>query len=329
MAAGAMSIDDYAQGVLVGDRTLLARAITLVESKRSADRARAAELLDRVLPHTGKAHRVGISGVPGVGKSTFIEALGSQLTAAGKKVAVLAVDPTSSLSGGAILGDKTRMDRLSNDANAFVRPSPSGGKLGGVARATRESMLLCEAAGYDVVLIETVGTGQSETMVADMVDFFLVLMLPGAGDELQGIKKGILEIADMIAINKADGENIKKANQALREYRAALHIMASDDEWKVPVEACSATEDTGLGDVWQKVEEHARLMAENGKAAERRSKQDVKWLWSQLEDRLQDSFRNHPAIKEILSGVEKDVQSGKITASGGAEQLLKVYLGEG
>ncbi len=329
MGAGTISVNDYAEGVLEGDRTLLARAITLIESKRPSDRAKAAELLDKLLPHSGAALRVGISGVPGVGKSTFIEALGSQLTAKGKKVAVLAVDPTSSLSGGAILGDKTRMDKLSNDERAFVRPSPSGGKLGGVARATREGMLLCEAAGYDVVLIETVGTGQSETMVADMVDFFLVLMLPGAGDELQGIKKGILEIADMIAINKADGENVKKANQALREYRAALHIMAHDGDWKVPVETCSATEGTGLDNIWMRVEEHAALMHASGKDAERRAKQDVKWLWSQVEDRLQDSFRDHQLIKEILPGVEKDVQSGRMTASGGAEQLLKVYLGEG
>ena len=329
MGSRTISIDEYGEGVLEGDRTMLARAITLIESRRPADRALAAQLLDHLLPHSGTALRVGISGVPGVGKSTFIEALGCQLTAMGKRVAVLAVDPTSSVSGGSILGDKTRMDKLSNDDNAFVRPSPSGGKLGGVARATRESMLLCEAAGYDVVLIETVGTGQSETMVADMVDFFLVLMLPGAGDELQGIKKGILEIADMIAINKADGENLKKANQALREYRSALHIMASHDDWKVPVVACSALENTGLKELWANIEEHAAQMDASGKARERRAKQDVKWLWTQVEDRLQDSFRNHKGVKEILCGVEGDVQSGKITASGGAEQLLKVYLGEG
>jgi len=253
-----LGVDAYVEGVLSGSRTVLARAITLVESTNPEHERLAQQVLTRVLPHTGKAQRIGISGVPGAGKSTFIDAFGSYLTGLGHKVAVLAIDPSSRVSGGSILGDKTRMQRLANDPNAFVRPSPSAGSLGGVARKTREASLLCEAAGYDVVVIETVGVGQSETTVGEMVDFFLVLMLPNAGDELQGIKKGILELVDLIAVNKADGTNVEAANRAARQYEMALrYVRPAGAAWQVPVLTCSALEGRGLDRIWKKICEHA------------------------------------------------------------------------
>ena len=265
MDSGGTVPSDLAAGVLAGDRTAIGRAITLVESVLPEHRVDAAALLDELLPHSGDAHRVGITGVPGVGKSTFIEALGLELTGAGHKVAVLAVDPSSSRTGGSILGDKTRMAQLSVDPDAFIRPSPSAGTLGGVTRATREAMIVLEAAGHDVVLVETVGVGQSETVVHGMVDIFVVLMLSGAGDELQGIKKGVLELADLLAVNKADGANVDKAKQAAVDYRRALHLVQPPGaSWEPPVLTCSAIERTGLAELWDEIERHRALMTETG-----------------------------------------------------------------
>src|SRR6516165_8534242 len=268
-----------ARGIRARGRAAIARAITLVESRRADHQKAARRLVQELLPLTGKAIRVGITGAPGVGKSTTIDVLGTFLTAQGHQVAVLAVDPSSARSGGSILADKTRMPRLASDANAFVRPSPASGTLGGVAAKTRESMLICEAAGYDVVLVETIGTGQSETMVADMTDFFLVLMLPGAGDELQGLKKGVVEIADMIAINKADGDNIARAKAAAAEYRAPLHILgARSPHWSPPVVTYSASTGEGIAQLWAKICEHRECMTAAGELAVRRREQQVKWM---------------------------------------------------
>ncbi|MCB2100737.1 MAG: methylmalonyl Co-A mutase-associated GTPase MeaB [Rhodobacterales bacterium] len=321
-----LSVDDYVDGVRAGNRAILARAITLVESRNPEHQAQAQEILLRLLSHTGGAHRVGISGVPGVGKSTFIETMGTNLVDRGSKVAVLAVDPSSSRSGGSILGDKTRMANLAAHPNAFIRPSPSAGTLGGVTRTTRETMLVCEAAGFDVVLVETVGTGQSETMVADMVDFFLVLMLPGAGDELQGIKKGILEIADMIAVNKAEGDNKVKARLAKRQYESALHIMTpASPNWTPPVVTCSALANQGIDELWAKVEEHRHTLWETGELADRRRAQQVRWMWSMLEDRLMAALRTHPEVRRDLPGVEAAVSDGRLTAVLAAERLLRAF----
>ena len=319
--AAAMSPDALVEGVLRHDRATIGRAITLVESTSPTRRHMAQEMLQRLLPHAGKARRVGITGVPGVGKSTFIEALGQKLIAAGHQVAVLAVDPTSSRTHGSILGDKTRMAKLAADPNAFIRPSPSSGSLGGVARATRETMAVMEAAGYDVVLVETVGVGQSEIAVADMTDFFLALMLPGAGDELQGIKKGILEVADMIAVNKADGPNRDRAMAAQREYRAALHIMVpASKDWSPPVVLCSGLADEGLDDLWAEVERHREVMQSTGAFERRRREQQAGWMRSMLEDRL---LRGHlePAA-DALAQAEAAVRDGRITAPQGVEQVL-------
>ena len=266
-----VDLDLLVQGVLESDRTSLGRALTLVESNRTEDRKVVEDLLAQISPKTGEAHRIGITGVPGVGKSTFIEAMGSKLIEDGHKVAVLAVDPTSTVSGGSILGDKTRMTRLANDPNAFVRPSPSSGTLGGVTRTTRESMALLESAGYDIVMVETVGIGQSETVVAEMVDIFLVLMLPGAGDELQGIKKGVLELADMIAVNKTDGENESKALEAARDYISALRLtQPATSNWRPPVVNCSSLTGKGLNEVWEKIQEHKTILENSGEWEQRR-----------------------------------------------------------
>jgi len=311
------------EGVLAGGRAMLGRAITLVESRNPERQEQAQELLHRLLPYAGKAQRVGITGVPGVGKSTFIESLGTKLTAEGSKVAVLAVDPTSSRTGGSILGDKTRMPKLASDPQAFIRPSPSAGSLGGVARATRETMVLLEAAGYDVVLVETVGVGQSEITVAEMVDFFLVLMLPGAGDELQGIKKGILEIADMVAVNKADGDNRRRAEAAKREYEAALHILTpASPNWSPPVVLCAGLTGEGLDELWQKIEEHRRIFTETGEREEKRQGQQIRWMWAMLEDRLISSLRSAPAVREALPSIEADVAAGVLTPSRAVDTLL-------
>ena len=307
-----------------GDRAQLARAITLIESRRADHREAARQLVQTLLPHTGGAMRVGITGTPGVGKSTTIDALGSFLTRQGRKVAVLAVDPSSTRSGGSILADKTRMPRLATDTNAFVRPSPSAGTLGGVAAKTREAMLLCEAAGYDVVLVETVGTGQSETAVADMTDFFLVLMLPGAGDELQGLKKGVIELADMLAVNKADGDNITRAKAAAGEYRAALHIIGAGSElWTPPVMTFSALTGEGITELWAKICEHRERTSAAGGLAARRREQQVKWMWAMLEVRMMARLKSDPSLRSRLPKLEAAVAEGRTSPAVAVEELAQ------
>ncbi|KMO40436.1 methylmalonyl Co-A mutase-associated GTPase MeaB [Methylobacterium aquaticum] len=316
---------DLAQ-LLSGNRAALARAITLVESKRADHRAAARALLDAALPHAGKAVRVGITGVPGVGKSTTIDALGAALTARGHKVAVLAVDPSSSRTGGSILGDKTRMARLAVDPNAFIRPSPSSGTLGGVAAKTRETMILCEAAGFDVVLVETVGVGQSETAVADLTDFFLVLMLPGAGDELQGIKKGILELADMIAVNKADGEEgMRRAMAAAAEYRAALHILTpASATWSPPVTTISGLAGQGLDALWEAILDHRRKLAASGEIAAKRRSQDVKWMWALVHERLHQRLTGSTEVRRTTAEAERRVAAGERSPAAGADLIAEL-----
>jgi LAO/AO transport system kinase len=311
-----------ARDLRAGDRTTLSRAITLIESKRADHRRTAAALTQKLIDATGNAVRVGITGAPGVGKSTTIDALGNMLTHEGRKVAVLAVDPSSQRTGGSILADKTRMARLANDLNAFIRPSPASGTLGGVAAKTRETMLLCEAAGYDVVLVETVGVGQSEIAVADMTDFFLALMLPGAGDELQGLKKGIVELADMIAINKADGDNVVRARAAAAEYRAALHILSPrSPNWSPPVVTYSAVTGDGIAALWAAVLEHRAKLTASGELDERRGKQQVKWMWSMLEERLFAPLRSDRTLKAAVPRIEADVAAGRLAASAAVERI--------
>jgi LAO/AO transport system kinase len=311
--------------LLAGDRAALARAITLVESKRVDRREAARELLDAVLPHTGKAIRVGITGVPGVGKSTLIDALGSNLTAKGHRVAVLAVDPSSTRTGGSILGDKTRMARLSVDRNAYIRPSPSSGTLGGVAAKTRETMLLCEAAGFDVILVETVGVGQSETAVADLTDFFLVLMLPGAGDELQGIKKGIIELADMIAVNKSDGEGATQTHSTAAEYRAALNILApASPLWTPPVITVSGLVNEGLDRMWEHVRDHHDRLGARGEILARRRRQEIKWMWAMFNERLHQRIHRDPATRDRIKSLERAVGAGEMSATHAAAQIAQI-----
>jgi LAO/AO transport system kinase len=313
---------DLATAIRAGDRATLARAITLIESKRTDHRQTAHLLVQELLPHTGKVVRLGITGAPGAGKSTTIDALGTYLTEQGHKVAVLAVDPSSSRTGGSILGDKTRMSRLAIDPNAFIRPSPSSGTLGGVAAKTRETMLLCEAAGYDVIIIETVGVGQSETAVADMTDFFLVLMVAGAGDELQGIKKGIVELADMIAVNKADGDNIPRARGAASEYKAALHILTPrSPTWYPPVITYSALTGNGVADLWTNVTDHKEKMTASSELAERRREQQVKWMWAMLEERLTARLRSDPAVRAKVKQAESAVAAGKLAPTLAVEEI--------
>ena len=318
-----MTVEQLAAGLRAGNRRALAKAITLVESRRADHQDEAQRLLERLLPSTGGAVRVGITGVPGVGKSTFIEAFGLFLIEQGKRVAVLAVDPSSARSGGSILGDKTRMARLAVAPEAFIRPSPSGGSLGGVARRTREAMLVCEAAGYDVVLVETVGVGQSEITVASMVDFFLVLMLPGAGDELQGIKKGILEIADALAVNKCDGDGVARAQRAAAEYRSALrlfrHVSAN---WDPPVLTVSALEGRGMDAVWAAIVEHRERLRASGELAARRREQQHEWLWSMLRDGLEEHFRGRTDVRRALPELEAAVDAGRTTPTAAARRLL-------
>lgn len=312
-----------------GDRPLLSRAITLAESRRADHQQMADQLLMELLPHSGKSMRIGITGVPGVGKSTFIEAFGSYLIEQGHKVAVLAIDPSSSKTGGSILGDKTRMEELSQNPDAFIRPSPTGGKLGGVARMTRETVLLCEAAGFDVILIETVGAGQNEITVAEMVDFFMVLMLPNAGDELQGIKKGVLELADLVVVNKADGEHAKTARKALREYKSALHIVADhESQWQPKVLTASALEKVGMAEIWQDVSRYQAIMTKSGAFATKRQGQQVRWMWSHIGDALETRFRHSVAVQEKQLAVEGALRRGEVTAAIGADTLLKAYLNE-
>ncbi len=318
-------IERLARDIGSGDRTVLSRAITLVESKRADHRHTAAALIQALLAATGKAVRVGITGAPGVGKSTLIDALGHSLTAQGHKVAVLAVDPSSRRTGGSILADKTRMARLANDANAFIRPSPSSGTLGGVAAKTRETMLLCEAAGYDVVLVETVGVGQSEIAVADMTDFFLVLALPGAGDELQALKKGVVELADMIAVNKADGDNLPRARLAASQYGAALHILSPQSpNWSPPVITCSALTGEGIETLWEHILDHRRRLTVSGELAARRGEQQVKWMWTMLEERLFAPLRTDRALKAALPRIEADVAAGRLAPGTAVEQIANL-----
>jgi LAO/AO transport system kinase len=307
-----------------GERAVLARAITLVESKRADHRRSAHLLVQSLLPHTGAAVRVGITGAPGVGKSTTIDALGSHLTGLGHRVAVLAVDPSSARTGGSILADKTRMARLAVDARAFIRPSPSAGTLGGVAARTRETMLLCEAAGYDTVLVETVGTGQSETAVADMTDFFLALMLPGAGDELQGLKKGLVELADMIAINKADGDNAARARVAAAEYSAALHILTPRlAEWQPPVVTYSALTGAGIAALWEHILDHRRRLSASGAFAARRREQQVKWMWALVEEQLHGRLAADPALKVRVPQLEEAVAGGALSPALAADEIVQ------
>ncbi|MCP3164094.1 methylmalonyl Co-A mutase-associated GTPase MeaB [Myxococcus qinghaiensis] len=321
-----LTAEAYVEGVRSGDRAVLARAITLVESGHPRHQSLAQEVLTRLLPHTGGSRRVGISGVPGVGKSTFIDALGMHLVGAGHRVAVLAIDPSSTISGGSILGDKTRMARLSRETAAYIRPSPSSGTLGGVARKTRETLLLCEAAGFDVVLVETVGVGQSETVVADMVDFYLVLMLAGAGDELQGIKRGILEVADMLAINKADGDNKPRAERARAEYRAALHLMRPGNE--PVVTTCSAMEGTGIDALWTSLEAQVARRVASGAMEQRRHAQQVGWMWSMVQDGLRAALHANPMVAALVPQLENDVREGRATATSAALRVLGAFLPE-
>lgn len=322
----AIDIDAYAKGVRDGRRALVARAITLVESTRPDHRVLAQELLTRLLPHSGRARRIGISGVPGVGKSTFIDAFGTMLTGLGHRVAVLAVDPSSTRTGGSILGDKTRMERLAVDPAAFVRPSPSAGTLGGVAKATRESIVVMEAAGYDVVLVETVGVGQSETAVANMVDSFLLLTLARTGDQLQGIKKGVLELADVVAVNKADGPHATDARAAARELSGALRLMHGGDAvWTPPVLSCSARESTGLDTVWERLEQHRTLLDATGRLTARRREQQVDWAWTMVREELLGRLHADPAVRALAPEVERLVRDGELTATLAAERILGAF----
>lgn len=313
----------YSDGILSGDRRILAKAITVIESRHPDHREQGRRLVERVLPHTGKAVRLGVTGVPGVGKSTFIENFGMLLINKGHQVAVLAVDPSSQRSGGSILADKTRMEHLSKAPGAFIRPSPSGGTLGGVARMTRESLLLCEAAGFDVVLVETVGVGQSETTVAGMVDFFLILMITGAGDALQGIKKGILELADGLAVNKADGDNLQQAEKTRNELSGALHLMQPvSSNWTPPVLTCSAVTLAGLDAIWQMVQDHRQVMTRSGGLQAKRKSQTLQWMWDLVHEGLKERFHNHPGIQRSLKGTVNQVRRGEKGATTAAQELL-------
>jgi LAO/AO transport system kinase len=324
MTGGSPKTTVTADAVAKGDRASLARAITLMESRRPDHREAARALLQELMNRTGHAVRIGITGVPGVGKSTAIDTLGSMLTGKGHKVAVLAVDPSSTRTGGAILGDKTRMARLACDPNAFIRPSPSSGTLGGVAAKTRETMLLCEAAGFDVILVETVGVGQSETAVADLTDFFLVLMLPGAGDELQGIKKGILELADLIAVNKADDAGAK-AKAAAAEYKAALHILApASQTWTPPVLTISGLTGQGLDELWAKVLDHRKRLEATGELAAKRRAQDAKWMWALVHERLHERLHHDPALRRRVPEIEKAIAEGTLSPNAGASEIVKL-----
>jgi LAO/AO transport system kinase len=318
----------YINGVLEGKRRIIARTITLIESRNPKYEKFGNEILESLLSHTGKSIRLGISGIPGVGKSTFIEKFGLNLIEQGKKVAVLAVDPSSQISGGSIMGDKTRMNELSANTNSFIRPSPSSGSLGGVARKTRETMLICEAAGYDIILIETVGVGQSEVMVSSMVDFFLVMMLPNTGDELQGIKKGIMEFADSIVINKADGENINAAKVAKRQFENVLHILSNknDDNWEPRVLTCSSVKGNGIQDVIDAVMEHRDIMSKSGELEEHRKTQRKEWMWNILQEGLQSMFKRNKEIYSLIEELENKVLSGDMTPTNAASLILDRFM---
>ena len=321
-----IDIEHYAQGIRSGNRAILARAITLVESTNPDHRKLAGELLQELVADTGKAHRIGITGVPGVGKSTTIDQFGMNLIDAGLSVAVLAVDPTSSRTGGSILGDKTRMNRLSVHPSAYVRPSPTSGTLGGVAKKTRETMALVEAAGFDVVIVETVGVGQSEVTVADMVDIFLVLLLPGGGDELQGIKKGIIEIADIIAINKADGDNQRRAERSASEYRAALSLLTPHSaHWQPPVLAISGLENRGLDDLWRQIQSHRDRLTATGEFETRRRGQAVRWMHDMLADELRHLMLGSPEVAAAIKQAEADVHAGRLAPSAAIPEIVELF----
>lgn len=321
-----LSVGDYVQGVLAGDRATLGRAITLIESTNPEHEKLAEQVLIQLLPHSGRAMRIGITGIPGAGKSTFIEAMGRRLTSQGHRVAVLAVDPSSSTTGGSILGDKTRMVELSSDPQAFIRPSPSSGTLGGVTRKTRETMVICEAGGFDVIIIETVGVGQSETMVDDMVDFFLVLMVAGAGDELQGIKRGVLELADLVAVNKCDGDNVTRAEVSRREYATALHFMRPKQAgWVARAQTCSAITGAGLDEIWTAVTAHREALRASGAFDHRRQQQLVRWMWNMIDERLRSAFQSHPSVLALAPALERSLTRGEVTAARAAATLLEAF----
>ncbi|MGH0036511.1 MAG: methylmalonyl Co-A mutase-associated GTPase MeaB [Myxococcota bacterium] len=326
MGAGPESVEAFRDAIRAGDRRALARAITLVESTRDDQARRGREILESLVTHTGQAVRVGITGPPGVGKSTFIEALGLHLIEQGHRVAVLAVDPSSPVTGGSILGDKTRMERLARREEAFIRPSPSGGSLGGVAHRTREASMLVEAAGFDVVIVETVGIGQSEVTVASMVDFFLVLLLPGGGDELQGIKKGVIELADGLVVNKADGDSKATAARTRQDYEGALELIRSSAAgWRPRALTTSALRGDGIDDVWAMISEHRALLEKTGELTVRRREQARAWLWSLLEDGLHEVFRAHPGVAERLPELEHRVEERSLTPYAAAQTLLRLF----
>jgi LAO/AO transport system kinase len=318
-----LDLNDYIDGIKDGDIAILSRAISLVESKKTEHQKLAKELIKNIYPITGKAKRIGISGTPGVGKSTFIESFGTFLTGLGLKVAVLAIDPTSYKTGGSILGDKTRMNKLASDKNAFVRPSPSGMTLGGVANKTRESMLLCEAAGYDIVIIETVGVGQSEVAVSKVVDFFLLLMQSGAGDDLQGIKRGILELADLVAVNKADGDGKMIADVARREYETAVHILRSSEEWEPKVLACSGLNGTGLTDIWDNINEYYTKMAKDNKLINKREEQVHKWFYELLLEKIRNEINTNKSIQQNIESSYKKILKHETTLLDAVDDLYK------
>ncbi len=318
------SVEELKEGVLASDRGSLSRAITLAESRRADDQEQAQELIADLLPETGNAIRVGITGVPGAGKSTTIEALGLMLIEAGHRVAVLTVDPTSARTGGSILGDKTRMNRLSAEENAYIRPSPSGGVLGGVARKTRETMLLCEAAGFDVIIVESVGVGQSEAELAEMVDCLMLLLVPGAGDELQGIKRGIMELADLIVVNKADGDRVPLAKRARGDYRHALRMLPpSTPGWETPVEIASAAEGTGLAEIWSSVEKHRALLEETGLLEERRRHQTERWLDAMIEEAVLTAIHSREGVAEAIQRARAEVDAEKITVPQATQKVIE------
>lgn len=312
------------EALLQGHRRALAKAITLIESQRNDDRHAAQVLLQTILPHAGNSLRLGITGIPGVGKSTFIETFGLYLLEQGKRVAVLAVDPSSPISGGSILGDKTRMELLSRHENAFIRPSPSQGSLGGVAQKTRETMLLCEAAGYDVIIVETVGVGQSEYQVAAMVDFFMVLMLPNAGDELQGIKKGIMELADALVINKADGDSINLAKQTQSHYQSALHLLTPQSFWSPPVLQCSALKHSGIADVWSMLIDYVEQAEQGGHFAAKRQRQSREWMQSLIQELLQQKLQSNPEIRALMPELQRRVMAGEETPLLAAKTIIEM-----
>ena len=317
---------EFVEGILKGDITMLSRAVTMVESARPEHQMIAREVISECLPYSGKSLRVGITGVPGAGKSTFIEALGKLITLEGHKLAVLAIDPSSERSRGSILGDKTRMEELSSDPNAYIRPSPSAGSLGGVARKTRETVILCEAAGFDTIFIETVGVGQSETAVHSMTDFFLLLMLAGAGDELQGIKRGIMEMADLVAINKADGNNVEKAGMARVQYKNALHLFpAKDSKWDPVVLTCSSIEKTGIRQIWDTLTQYRKAVTENGHFHANRNAQARYWMYETIDEQLRQGFYHDPTVKGMLSDMERRVMNAEVSSFEAARLLLEKY----